>query len=284
MPQNRNWGITHAHFIRMGGLTVVHPSYGRTRMVPFTVLALASAGFVRPSDFPEEDIQDKSKGSWITKTVACIQIAWFLAQLVGRAAAKLPTSTLEMFTLAIVICTLISYGFWWDKPLDVSQPIIFNLTDRALGFLEGTEDLPNWGGVRRPDWMDDDHAWDSRRRMNLGGRKFRDANRGIALFIVIVVHLFGVCHLVVWNWSFPSAIERLLWRVSSVGCIILPLIFSISIFAFHQRGSGWLMAWTVIPLYVLFRVYMIIEIFFGLRSTPQGVYAGVPWSQWLPHL
>jgi len=54
----------------------------------------------------EDEIKDKSKASPTTKLVACIQITWFLAQLVGTWSQGLHTSILETFTLGVVSCSV----------------------------------------------------------------------------------------------------------------------------------------------------------------------------------
>jgi hypothetical protein len=185
-----------------------------------------------------------------------------------------------MFTLAIVLCTLISHGFWWDKPLDVARPIILNLGDRAFGFLEGAEQFSSCRRITIPDWIGDTMPYTTRRD-NLGERRFRNANQGLNLFIVIMVLIFGACHLIVWNWSFPFAIERDLWRTAALGCVIFPLSFSVSIVGLGLKNTGGTKA-PIIPViitafYVLFRVYMIVEIFLGFAQLPRefiSVYRG----------
>lgn len=73
------------------------------------------------------DIMDKSKADWIVKSRSCLQIGWLVIQLIGRASRGLQTTPLELFTLAIVICALVSYCFWWYKPKDVLTPHVKRL-------------------------------------------------------------------------------------------------------------------------------------------------------------
>lgn len=47
----------------------------------------------------------------------------------NKALHRLPTSPLELFTLAIVICTLISYAFWWNKALDVATGLVVEMPE-----------------------------------------------------------------------------------------------------------------------------------------------------------
>ncbi|XTI92329.1 hypothetical protein V2W45_1205566, partial [Cenococcum geophilum] len=55
---------------------------------------------------------------WL-KLIACAQIAWFVYKLIG-----LPVTTLELFTLAIVYCTVMTCVLWCRKPLDIRKPCV----------------------------------------------------------------------------------------------------------------------------------------------------------------
>jgi len=41
----------------------------------------------------------------------------------------LKISQLELMTLAFVVCALVMYGFWWDKPFDAEREIILTCRD-----------------------------------------------------------------------------------------------------------------------------------------------------------
>lgn len=71
----------------------------------------------------KEQIQDKSKADPLVKSIVCLQTTWFCVQCVGRIASKLPISPLELNTLAHATCALIVYVLWWDKPVEVEQPL-----------------------------------------------------------------------------------------------------------------------------------------------------------------
>ncbi|KAF2181756.1 hypothetical protein K469DRAFT_518305, partial [Zopfia rhizophila CBS 207.26] len=69
------------------------------------------------------DIDDKSKATWLTKSIALVQVVWFIAQIFGHAIQQLPVTTLELFTLSIVFCAAITRVSWWKKPFEVRKPI-----------------------------------------------------------------------------------------------------------------------------------------------------------------
>ncbi|KAM7213643.1 hypothetical protein V8F06_010964 [Rhypophila decipiens] len=97
-----------------------------------TIPILARAAFL--PDISRESIQDKSKADVLAKVLIIAQASWLVLQCVMRLANKLPLATLELNTLAHAICALLSYLFWWEKPLDVAEPIL--LTEEwAPGFV-----------------------------------------------------------------------------------------------------------------------------------------------------
>lgn len=68
------------------------------------------------------EISDKSKADGLAKTLVCLQATWMLAQSVGRLAAGLPVTLLEVNTIGHCVCSLIIYLIWWNKPLQVLEP------------------------------------------------------------------------------------------------------------------------------------------------------------------
>lgn len=72
---------------------------------------------------PEAVIADKSKANFVAKLLATLQASWFLVQCVARWKAHLTITLLELNTLAHVICALLMYLFWMNKPYDIHEPI-----------------------------------------------------------------------------------------------------------------------------------------------------------------
>jgi hypothetical protein len=73
-------------------------------------------------DLSQAEINDKSKANHLAKTIICIQATWFIAQCISRMAQGLAISLLELSTFTHTLCTLITYGSWWDKPLGIEEP------------------------------------------------------------------------------------------------------------------------------------------------------------------
>ena len=125
--------MTHSFFAVMGGYVIdtcaktqderefVHGS-PRLTVTGAGALFLAYHGCL--PDISEEAIADKSKADPITKSLACAQAGWLIVQCVARLAAGLPVTLLEVATLAHCLCALGMYLLWWNKPLDISEPVL----------------------------------------------------------------------------------------------------------------------------------------------------------------
>src|ERR1700721_4731043 len=110
-----NWTQTHGFFALMGGFML----FNRHRPVK-TILPeeLESDEFEFP-EITESRIQDKSKGDVLSKGIVVFQTGWFLMQIIARGVEGLPVTELELVTLAFAILNFVTYGLWWNKPLDV---------------------------------------------------------------------------------------------------------------------------------------------------------------------
>ena len=104
--------------------------------------------------------------------------------------------------------------------------------------------------------------------------------------LALPTFVFGSCHLLGWQQYFPTQAERILWRTSSITCLILPLLAvalgDITRRLDFQKLNGGTTA--LVFLYVVFRIYMCAEMFAGLREVPLGVYEDKQWTRYIPHL
>lgn len=136
------WTRAHGHFIIMGGLTLVNPApeekdAAQTETDQSDSQQL-SAGEVMsyeqfvhfvndPTfDFPimtEADINDRTRGDGLSKSIAVLQTSWFIVQCIARAVEHRAVTELELSTLGLCPVTLITYIFWWHKPLDAKTQI-----------------------------------------------------------------------------------------------------------------------------------------------------------------
>ena len=108
--------------------------------------------------------------------------------------------------------------------------------------------------------------------------------------------VFGSIHCVAWNFAFPTPIEQLLWRVSCLIILIMPLMAAImyatithearEVSQEDNKTNLWLkpLGYALVPVYLLARVYLVVEVFRSLAYLPQSAYMATPWPDWLPHV
>jgi hypothetical protein len=243
----------------------------RIRLKPEDFLKLQS-----PELPTKVELMDKSKGDWISKSITSLQVIWFISQLVGRAVRQLPVTTLELFTCAIIVCTAATYAVWWNKPLNVQCPIFLGsevpaafLVDHKICALKTYYSITD---IKLPNSYE------------IGGSKGGS-------FIVLIILAFTACHLIGWNFYFPTRTEQLLWRMASVLCAVMP---AMSLFCIYftdpaPAGSKHAKVWGILTLfcmsaYFLVRAYLLVEVFISLRSIPMDAYTAVDWSAYIPHI
>lgn len=255
------WSTSLSSFVIMRGVCIRDNEGDLVYLHPDDVYPCFANGWINPSAISAQDIADKSKANWMGKAIACFQIVWLLSQIIGRSASHLPVTTLELSTLAYVLCALVCYAFFWYSPFDVQVPFIVNATSEL-----------------------DSSAWDSMKHKDFHDPWPESFAQYVVLSICCVI--YSLPHFWAWNAGFPSSQEHLLWRVSCIACCILPL--TISILLADQiperfiRSSAFMVI-SVMVLYAVARLYLLVEAFAMLRAVPPEVYTAVPWSQYIPH-
>ncbi|KAF1999590.1 hypothetical protein P154DRAFT_576771 [Amniculicola lignicola CBS 123094] len=279
--RNGTWSDTLSFFVLMGGVEVRRADGTTLFLPPDKAQEFYDNGWLSIADLPENAVEDKSKANWFNKGIAFIQISYFFAQMIGRADQGLSITALELFTLAYVLCAILAYAFWWDKPFDVQVPLTVNATAEFTEEIQ--KDMKEWSAYKR---FFDGQA-DS-----LGVTDDAD-NKRYGIFFVCCCALFGACHLIGWNAHFPTPIERILWRAGSISCCVFPIVLFLATFdSLKDRIQdttvgewvGYIVVGTCLALYVIVRVYLMFEAFFALRSVAGDVYDGVQWSNYIPHV
>ncbi len=110
---------------------------------------------------------------------------------------------------------------------------------------------------------------------------------------------YGCVHLAAWEFEFPTAIESLLWKISgfiivslfsaSVSILLLIIILATCVLANYDadkisdRFSKQLGKFMML-VFMLSRLYIVVEAFVSLRAVPIGVYWTPAWVQMIPHV
>jgi hypothetical protein len=137
IKKHTGWTRTHAFFLIMGGFTL-HEGGKPVRILEARELEeLWEAGKITWPTVTKEEIADRSKGDYLSKTIVLFQTTWFVGQCIARGAYGLTVTELEVVTVAFASLTGIVYYLWWDKPLDVRCSIPVHLLDGRLGEIVG---------------------------------------------------------------------------------------------------------------------------------------------------
>lgn len=127
------------------------------------------------------------------------------------------------------------------------------------------------------------------------------------LLFPIFGSIFGGLHCLAWNFTYPTQIERTLWRIASLtiavtppGFIILFLILGALIHLGKTRKEKWqgirsrlwtLMEWTLLVvtllptgIYVFARLVLLVEAFVLLRRQPANAFQAIDWTKLFPHI
>lgn len=112
--------------------------------------------------------------------------------------------------------------------------------------------------------------------------------------------LFGAIHCAGWNLAFPSITEEHTWRIASIFVVGYPTLFVLMQLAQILCESSfakvnnylithymlWIMIfWSIsLCLYVMARLFILLEAFLALRNLPDSVTYTVQWTAFLPHV
>jgi hypothetical protein len=283
-----------------------------------------------------KEILDRSKGDALTKGLVLFQTSWFILQIIARAIKHLPITELEIATLAFAALNGATYALWWHKPLDVECPIIVadlpQLVDAGVvdgsihhepvrdGDRVGVVRLHSEGSdlIKAGDF--DAHnllfidaeagSTNSLHRVPVGHSRRRETivsilNRKFVyyLFFSAIGALFGGVHCIAWSFHYPTAPEKLVWQISSIITITLPLVVLAGVqgdFVVKLAGKifrllrvdvgGWVkgipnvMFIAFAVLYSLARIALLVIAFTTLRSLPPNAYTTVHWTTFIPHI
>lgn len=242
----------------------------------------------------EDDISDRSKSDFFTKTFAIVQSSWLVIQIIARISAGLPVSELELVTTAYVLCAIVMYGFWWYKPFDVEHVTILQLQNPDPGLIERSP----WRRRHEIDihsaknvfWVDNVWMRYPVRRGVLVSKRPSLELKSILVYSVTTV--FSAIHLVAWNWDFPSPVSRMLWRIfglstTAAGLLIPGVTFLYLRWRFpsvsHMGDVVVTLFVLVVFPYIVSRLGLTVLVFYTFCSLPKGAYATIDWATYLPH-
>ncbi|KAF2440837.1 hypothetical protein P171DRAFT_434593 [Karstenula rhodostoma CBS 690.94] len=209
----------------------------------------------------EAELGDKNKGDYLVKTLALLQIAWMLAQLVTRWKNKRPVSQLEVMTLSFAACAVVIYALILPRPQGVETPTVV-LGRRAT--LDKMRSIANA-----------DSSPLTMRRFYTIPNDMIHHDRAFSVGAGLGAILFGILHVVAWDFTFPTAVERKLWRVSSVTTVATPICSLALLITFETE---WIEISSVISIFlmniafIVARLFLLVEAFRSLYYQPVDVF------------
>jgi hypothetical protein len=283
----------------MGGFEL-YDSNGERPLYPLDLKNIENLVQSGAIDFPnitEKEIEDRSKGDFISKGLAIIQTGWFIMQCIARGAAHLAITELEIMTVAFAVLNLITYVFWWNKPLNVACPVRIMLKEghrapepRSPEILDRIERMLSLIIPNRD--IEVDLLREKRVPTFYAGRIDADSQSYIALFIVetLIAMVFGGIHCIAWSFSFPTHVEHLLWRASSIAIISTPFLVLATLISLGCLDLDvldnflYLFLFFIPFVYIFFRLILMVLSFISLRSLPPNAFYTVHWTTFIPHL
>ncbi|KAM0252813.1 hypothetical protein ACHAQJ_007552 [Trichoderma viride] len=227
-----SWTYRHAFFANMGGFEL-QPLNG----TPFPInskhiLWLMSRGYIQFPAISDEELLDKSKKDTVAKLITCFQVGYLIVQCIARGVQKLPVTTIELSTVAIVVCSIMTSICWMSKPQDVHYPIRIDMPvtmDRVLREagpiaartyrqtpLDFVDDLtPSWALNIQP-FIKLPVGPHQRPLPRIGDSRLPWLETLESLYLCLATMVYASIHLTGWNFKFPSRVEQILWRVSSL--------------------------------------------------------------------
>jgi hypothetical protein len=136
--KERGWTMAHGFFLSMGGFTLHDKQGTALRILEYRELeTLSEAGKITWPSITKEEIQDRSKGDYLSKGIVVVQIVWFTTQFFARCGYKVGITELEVFTFSFTALAVATYGLWWHKPLDVHCSVPVHLLENEDVVSEG---------------------------------------------------------------------------------------------------------------------------------------------------
>ncbi|KAI0898760.1 hypothetical protein F4806DRAFT_506727 [Annulohypoxylon nitens] len=332
---SKQWTLEHAFYADSGGFHLQPVGGPSFPINANTIHFLVSRQYIRLPEVSEEEILDKSKTDAFAKSFTLLQTSWIAVQSIARAIQGLSISPMELFTLAFLVSTASSYFFWWHKPKDVGVPIFVECKYSIATILAENGRSDNEYVNTPLDFVAHSTRFCERRRTL---RNFDLEKRGqdsgmqriplqripdddfmlslpcLLIYLLAIPAMIHSCiHLAGWNFAYPTPIEKLLWRISSIVlaagssiCVaVIRLLTKLGYEGEYNLAWAWVNAdrkrsnnsdhkvfsafgdsfLTLCTLIlVIVRCFIITEAIISLRKLPADVFETPDWANFIPHV
>ncbi|KAF8850453.1 hypothetical protein BDZ45DRAFT_708349 [Acephala macrosclerotiorum] len=303
------WTLTHMYFANMG-FFVRDPEPGLLCHVDANMILklLQSKTLLKLPNFTQEELQDRSKEDGLVKAIAIAQLTWSIVQIITRAVKRITISQLELATIAFAACAVIIYLLGWTKPKKSAT---------IQQYQKGVKD-----DITRSEYLSIvKFIWNPRRPIRTPTTPLRSRFRndeapgviektgkeeiGIKIGIMASIVgsagaiLFGGIHVAAWNFAFPTHLELVLWRYTSISRALCqrylrkryPPVKKDELLDENSLPNAQriplLILYHISPalglLYIISRLFLLVEIFRSLCFLPPSAYLST-WATNFPHI
>ena len=92
-------------------------------------------------EFPEADIQDRSKGDVLFKLISNPPNEWFITQCIVPGQQQLALTELGLVTLVLASLNAVTFAIWWHRPLGVQEPMKMYLKSEARNVVDAAQQV-----------------------------------------------------------------------------------------------------------------------------------------------
>ncbi|KAL2018417.1 hypothetical protein VTK56DRAFT_836 [Thermocarpiscus australiensis] len=225
------WTVRHAFFADMGGIVVAPPDFPPFPVDSQQLAYVVEHEYLELPNISTDDTRSLNKADGLARIVTLAQMAWYLLSCAARGATGLGFYTLEVTTLAYILCTIHTFFFWYFKPLDPEAQRVFALSTSMAEICERSghvggpnylqkythtpldfvKPLPDPKSLITPFWS------------GLGATMANSRvlpQDGISTALMVYTLLFQVVYFGLhigfsWITSFPSDVEWYMWMASN---------------------------------------------------------------------
>ena len=191
----------------------------------------------------------------LLRFVTSIQIIWFTVNIIARPTQKLAVTTIEITTIASIVCTLGVSFCWRHKPMDVGTAIVLETDHTMQKILEDAGDLysepyrmtpldfvsrEEWAGTKlwtyNVNILRKLHVVHQNPKVrpiqHLSSINFPKIQRRGGVMTVVMALAYSGILMIAWNFEFPTPTERLMWRICTsltMGLTILMGIIEVAL-------------------------------------------------------
>lgn len=229
-----------------------------------------------------DDLADRNKQDLFFKALALGQIGWFVVQIAVRLSRGVPAALLEVLVLAFAVSAVVTYYLLLDKPGSVTYTVTLPAVRRPCEVSEivrlAVLGPATVGKFRNSIWIPNNST-------HLDTELTPQTARGplvqTAFASASSVFLFGLIHLIGWNFTFPTEAEKLLWHASSILTAVGIPAAVVVIMGLESilLGQNWfrdvlrgLVVYTSFAPFVVARIFILVEVFRSLAFLPPGTF------------